>query len=113
MRSWRRRASRPVRAVGYRLGLAARQDVITIYLSSEEMFGEAQADRYLAGLRSTFDFLASNPRSARERREFEPPVRIHRYRAHVIVYAVDDEGVLIIRVRHGHEDWVSSPLGDV
>jgi toxin ParE1/3/4 len=66
--------------VGYSLSKAARQDVIDIYLQSEDRFGEAQADRYLAGLFGAFAFLADNPRAARERREFDPPVRIHPYK---------------------------------
>jgi toxin ParE1/3/4 len=98
--------------VAYRLGVAARQDVIDIYLRSEEMFGEAQADRYLTDLYATFAFLGDNPSAARVRREFEPEVRIHPHKAHVIIYLVDQDGVLVVRIRHGREDWTSSPLGD-
>ena len=31
---------------------------------------------------------------------------------HVILYAVDEAGVLVLRVRHGHEDWLDDPPGD-
>ena len=98
--------------MGYRLSVAARQDVIDIFLRSEEMFGEAQAARYHADLHATFAFLGDNPGAARVRREFEPEVRVHPHKAHVIVYVVDDDEVLIVRIRHGREDWATSPLGD-
>jgi len=98
--------------VGYRLSLAARRDLRAIYADSEATFGEAQADRYIAGLRFTLNFLADNPRAARERSEFAPPMRVHRYGAHVVIYILDDEGVLVVRVRHGREDRTSSPSGD-
>lgn len=43
---------------------------------------------------------------ARERHEISPPVRIHPFKAHLVVYRVEDNGdILIIRIRHGHEDW--------
>ncbi|HKP79674.1 MAG TPA: type II toxin-antitoxin system RelE/ParE family toxin [Phenylobacterium sp.] len=90
---------------------AARQDIIEIYLRSEEAFGETQADRYVADLESTFAFLAEHPMAARERFEFAPPVRIHPYRAHLIVYRLDGGDVLILRLRHGREDWHASPIG--
>jgi toxin ParE1/3/4 len=41
---------------------------------------------------------------ARERREFEPPVRLHPYQAHMIAYIIRDGGLLIIRVLHGRQD---------
>jgi len=34
---------------------------------------------------------------------------VHPYKAHLVVYVVEEEGVLILRVRHGHEDWVNNP----
>jgi toxin ParE1/3/4 len=47
---------------------------------------------------------------ARERLEITPPVRIHPFRSHLIVYIVDDNNdVFIVRIRHEHEDWQSSP----
>ena len=42
---------------------------------------------------------------ARERTEFAPPARLHPYRSYLIVYLLDDEGVLIVRIMHGRQDW--------
>ena len=42
---------------------------------------------------------------ARLRLEYDPPMRVFAFKAHVIVYHQEQDGVLIQRVRHGHEDW--------
>lgn len=43
---------------------------------------------------------------ARERQELSPPMRIHPFKAHLVVYHIEEDGdVLIVRVRHGYEDW--------
>lgn len=92
---------------GYRLTKAAADDVVEIYQNGFELFGMAQADAYQAGLQAAFAFLADTPLAARLRREAEPPARAWRYKAHLIVYIVDSDGILVVRVRHGREDWAS------
>lgn len=94
----------------YRLSQQAQAELRQVYLDSVSAFGMNQADRYSAGLKAIFEFLADNPRAARERLDVEPPVRIHPYRAHVVIYTVDDLGVLILRIRHGREDWLEQPV---
>ena len=89
----------------YRTTRQADQDIIDIYLRGCREFGEPQAERYHAGLAATLDLIASNPRIARERAEFTPPVRLHPYQSHLIVYLLDDGGVLIVRVLHGRQGW--------
>ncbi|WP_341871205.1 type II toxin-antitoxin system RelE/ParE family toxin [Stappia indica] len=43
---------------------------------------------------------------ARERGEISPPVRIHPFKAHLVVYVMEEDGgILVVRIRHGHEDW--------
>ena len=78
-------------------------DIITIYKHGSIEFGIDQAERYHKGLIATFDLLADHPRMARERSEFRPPVRLHAYRAHVIVYIMEPSGILIVRVLHGRQ----------
>jgi toxin ParE1/3/4 len=54
-----------------------------------------------------FEFLADFPRAARLRAEINPPVRAYRYQSHMILYDLDDDDIVIVlRVRHGHEDWI-------
>lgn len=93
----------------YRFTKAATDDLVAIYLAGLEQFGLAQADRYHDGLERMFAFLAQSPRAARMREELDPPVRAHPFKAHIIVYDETDDGILILRVRHGREDWISTP----
>ncbi len=95
-----------------RFANAARQDIRAIYLQGEGLFGSRQADAYAAGLRSAFRMIADYPLSNRLRYGSASAVRARPCRSHVILYAVDEAGVLVLRVRHGHEDWLDDPPGD-
>ena len=95
--------------MGFRLTQAADDDLVRIYAESAARFGPNQADFYHDLLFDAFDRIATNPEIARERDEYVPPVRIHAVGAHVIIYVQTDDNVLIVRVRHGREDWSSDP----
>ncbi|MBB2971698.1 toxin ParE1/3/4 [Mesorhizobium sp. RMAD-H1] len=72
------------------------------------LFGPAQARKYYDELFEAFDLIAANPRMARERHELSPPMRIHPFKAHLIIYYIDnDDDIFIVRVRHGQEDWAN------
>jgi len=95
--------------MGYTLSRKAEEDIIDIFLTGVEQFGREQAQRYHEQLDKCFRFLADNPLAAHERFEITPPVRIHPIGSHLIIYRLDENGeILIIRVRHGHEDWLSN-----
>ena len=89
----------------YRLTRQAEADLIAIYVAGFIEFGVPQAENYLDSLTDAFRLLADNPAIARLRREFGPPVRIHPHRAHIIIYQEIGSDILILRVRHGREDW--------
>lgn len=90
----------------YRLSRKAEDDVVDIFVFGREQFGVHQAERYHDLLEKTFRFLAENPEAARERTEITPPVRIHPFQAHIVIYTIDADGdVFVLRVRHGREDW--------
>jgi len=96
--------------VPFSLTRNARDDLIRIYMEGVELFGIDQAEAYQDRLERTFGLLAESPRIARERREIDPPVRVHPCGAHIIVYtAAADGGILIVRIRHGREDWIHHP----
>lgn len=77
------------------------------------MFGIAQADRYVEGLLNALDLIADFPGSARLRAELQPPIRAYPYKSHLVLYDVDASGdVLVVRIRHGHEDWAGQ-AGDI
>ena len=93
------------------LSQAAEEDLIGIWLSGTERHGAARADRYQDGLEATFELLRQFPDLARERTELTPPLRVHPFGAHMILYLVrPDRTVFVVRVRHQREDWVSDPL---
>ena len=96
--------------MGHRLTRKAAEDLRRIYAEGIEHFGAPQAARYHERFRRMFELIAQNPQIARERPELSPPVRVHPCGSHVIVYILDDSGeVLILRVRHGREDWQGEP----
>ena len=91
---------------------AAEEDITNLISAGASLFGVVQAKAYHASLERVFNLIADNPKLAREREELTPVVRIHPFGSHVIIYKTEDNGdVLIIRVRHGHEDWQDNPLG--
>ena len=93
----------------FRLTRQAEGDIIDIYLYTAETFGITQADAYHNKLKATFNLLGAQPYMARERTEIDPPVRVHPCGSHIIIYTVArDESVLVVRVRHESEDWISN-----
>ena len=95
----------------YRLTPAAQADLAAIWTYTAETWSEAQAEAYVSGIRNALDMLLGMPEIARERTEITPPVRIHRHRSHIIVYRIELPYLAVIRIRHGHEDWVDDPAG--
>ena len=84
----------------------ADRDLDALYRQGVEIFGLAQADRYIEGLLNALDLIADFPGAARLRTELQPPVRAYPYKSHLILYDIGATGdVLVVRIRHGHEDW--------
>ena len=93
--------------MGYRLSRKAEEDILEIFIQGARRFGLRQAEAYHDALAECFTFLAENPYAARERQEITPPVRVHPFGVHLVIYIVDESGTpFIIRVRHAHEDWM-------
>ena len=92
--------------MGFRLSLAAEEDIVGIAEQGVRLFGAVQARQYHDELFALFDLIAASPRIARERFELTPPMRIHPFKAHLVVYRIEAD-VFIVRVRHGHEDWAN------
>jgi toxin ParE1/3/4 len=94
-----------------KLSVQAEEDIIAIAEHGIAMFGPIQAKRYHSDLFNTLDLIAKNPQMAREREEISPPVRIHPFKAHLIIYQIEQSGaVFVIRVRNAFEDWISEPF---
>ena len=84
---------------------AARADLDKIFLHSLKTYGEAAAGRYIGQLLDLYDLILSQPEMARQREEIDPPVRIHPYGAHLIVYRIGEGTVTIIRILPSAADW--------
>ena len=83
---------------------AALGDLAEIDRHGAAEFGEAAADAYAAGLRRAFDQLESYPLSSPARPEFGEGIRCRSYRAHRVLYTVDDDLVIVVRVLHHAQD---------
>ncbi|WP_375286767.1 type II toxin-antitoxin system RelE/ParE family toxin [Sphingomonas sp.] len=95
--------------MAYRLTRQARRDLTAIYALGSKRFGLAAADRYLDGLFSVAGLLANFPEAGRELRGISPPMRVHPYRSHIIIYRPEGTDVEIVRVRHARENWLYDP----
>ena len=94
--------------MSYQLTKKAEEDLISIAERGIELFGERQAQFYHNALFDLFGVISENPKMARERAELSPAVRVHPFKAHVIIYQIEGDGISIIRIRHGREDWLST-----
>lgn len=95
-------ASNPI---AYRLTPAAQRDLEDIWLYTAQTWSMAQADRYTDIIEDTFDRLLYMPEMARERPECDPPVRIHPSAEHLIIYRVEEDQLVILRVLGAGQDW--------
>ena len=87
------------------LSQRARADIDEIWEFSAAHWTPAQADRYLTGLDDIMHLLCQEPGLARLRHEFHPPVRMHPYKSHVIMYRSDVATMDVIRILHARSDW--------
>jgi toxin ParE1/3/4 len=91
----------------YRLTPRALGDLEECWRFSAETWSIEQADRFVDDLVRTFEVIASMPTLAQERREFNPPVRIHVHERHLIVYTIAEDHVAILRLLGGRHDWLA------
>ncbi|MEM1038008.1 MAG: type II toxin-antitoxin system RelE/ParE family toxin [Pseudomonadota bacterium] len=94
--------------MSYRLTADAALDLMQVYYEGLELFGVKQAETYQDRLDQAFGAIAINPLASQERAEINPPVRIRPVGAHIIIYVVNLDGVLILNIRHAREDWQNS-----
>jgi toxin ParE1/3/4 len=92
-----------------RLTIEAELDLADIFVLGNARFGRRQAEKYLSSLQGVFTLIGTQPRMASERMVAGRSVRAHPFGAHVILYELDDLGILILRVRDAREDWLGEP----
>ncbi len=89
----------------YRLTKKADTDLSNLYEYGISNFGLLQAQSYLIDLYDRFQLLSDNPLFGRSAVQFEPKLRRFEYKAHVIFYMLEDNGVLIVRVLGDEMDF--------
>ena len=89
----------------YRLAPAAAADLEDIWRYTARHWSIDQAERYTDALEAAFDTLVTMPEIARERPEFNPPVRVHPSAQHVIIYRIAADHIVILRVLGGRQNW--------
>ena len=90
--------------MAYKLTSEAQKDLIHIYVYGSQNFGETQAEFYFSELENCFQILSETPLICRERIEFTPPVRIHPHGRHLVIYLIQNDQTLIIRILHDSMD---------
>lgn len=80
-------------------------DLDALYFQGTERWGRVQAREYLEALDKLFNLLSEQPETAREREDVNPPVRIHPFRSHVVIYSVSATECDILRVPHTRSNW--------
>lgn len=86
--------------MAYKISKEAVKDLTDIGGYTEQVWGKLQRRRYLSLLEKTLNAVSERPLQNRERFEFSPPIRIQHFQAHLIIYHVITDGVLIVRVLH-------------
>lgn len=88
-----------------RLRPRAEADLDDIWDYTVDTWSEVQAVDYLSGMDAALKLLAEFPEMARLRQEFTPPVRIHPYRKHLIIYIADESFIDVVRIVHARTNW--------
>ena len=89
---------------GFRVSRAALADIREVGRYTQQQWGKVQRRLYLDEMNNRFQFLAENSAIAPERRSFDPPVRIYPFQKHLIVFVMEEGGILILRILHQRMD---------
>lgn len=87
---------------------AAKADLSDIWDYTAAHWSLNQARTYASGITHLLYLLCDQPEIAPLFGTFTPPVRIHRFRAHLVIFTADDATVDVIRVVHGRSNWAEA-----
>ena len=89
----------------WRLSTRGKADLVGIYADGILRFGKSHARKYRDELERTFDTLSSAPLLGREHVGATKSVRVHFHQAHVVAYASEPRGIVIVRLLPARADW--------
>jgi toxin ParE1/3/4 len=84
----------------YRFSRLAKLDLIEIADYTVDMWGVAQAERYLDGLDECFKRLVQTPQTGRACDSIRKGYRRIEQGEHVVIYRADVDGVFVCRILH-------------
>jgi len=87
----------------YRTTRAADEDLIQAFLDGIQKFDVRQAQRYREALEYVFELIVDTPRLGRRVHGQDARRSFHHGR-HIIIYSIEDDGILIERVFHDAMD---------
>ncbi|PAX08113.1 type II toxin-antitoxin system RelE/ParE family toxin [Sphingomonas lenta] len=88
----------------FRLSAQAARDLRRISATGRRDHGVAASERHLAGFERLFQLLREQPFAGQERPEFARRVRSLSHRPHRILYRLEGDTVLIVRILHHAQD---------
>ena len=87
--------------MSYRLSPAARADLRSIWLYTDETWGRDQADRYIASIETVFENLAAGREQGRAADHFRKGYRVASVGSHYVFYRSSaDDTIQIMRILH-------------
>jgi toxin ParE1/3/4 len=90
---------------GYFLSRDADEDLQDIYAYGEEVWGAAQAAKYLHELYGVFELVSEYPEIGRSRRDLTEALRSFVHGSHVVFYMSWQGEIAVVRVLHGSRDF--------
>jgi toxin ParE1/3/4 len=88
---------------GYRVSKRAVAHLNDIYVHGVELFGRPRALAYQVEFEDCFAMLARHPYVGRTSPTIRPGLRRHEHGSHLILYRVEEDGVLIVAVLHARQ----------
>lgn len=87
-------------AKSYNLTFRAEEDLSDIWKYTSEVWGEAQADSYIAGLYKRFSWLVEFPRLGKHRPDICEGYYCFPQGSHLVFYLIRDHEIDIIGIPH-------------
>lgn len=83
----------------------AESDLSDIWDYTSERWSLQQARTYAAGMTEVLFLLCEQPEIAPVYGKLTPPIRVHRFRSHLVIFIADDDHIDVIRVVHSRSNW--------
>lgn len=87
---------------------AAEADLSDIWDYTALRWSLKQAQTYASGMTDLLFLLCDQPEIAPLFDTVTPPVRIHRFRSHLVIFTADDKTINVIRVLHMRSNWAEA-----